>query len=127
MTDPDPDGRRPGGAGGPSGAAEPGDPLASRRRRLALDHLLSADGRLTTTGLARRVTATEYDLDAGSIPVSLVQEAYLELVREHVPALERLDLLAYDPDSGHVELTTDATSVRQRLRETRDTLQAPEV
>lgn len=91
------------------------DALANRRRRLALERLLRAGRTLTATTLARRIAVTETDVAPADLPVSLLQQTYLELTRVHIPALEAIDFLEHDPESGQVRLVAQPRTVRAHL------------
>lgn len=78
---------------------------------------------MTVTELARHVAVSETDLPPGDLPVSLLQQTYLELAEVHVPALDTAGLLQHDSEAGEIRLDTDPTTVRQQLAAVRDQVQ----
>lgn len=129
MVDADPERRRSDGGNTAGERERPGairDVLASRRRQVALEQLLRAERPVSATELARSVAVAETDLTPADVPVALLQQIYLELTREHVPALDAIGVLEYDGDSGHVRLDADPATIRRHLEAVRDGLHTSE-
>lgn len=78
-------------------------------RERTLRSLRRADGPLPLAAVACRVVAEELDCAPAAAPREDVQRVYLDLVRNHIPRLERRDVVAYSPDDGTVELVGPGT------------------
>jgi hypothetical protein len=78
------------------------DVLRNDRRRLVIESLLDNGGTADVSGLAERIAARESGSDPP--PKNKRQSVYVSLHQTHLPKLDDLDIVAYDPDDRVVEL-----------------------
>lgn len=91
------------------------DILSSARRRYVLYLLRTEDAPVELTELAEDVAAWENDTTVEELTKQQRKRVYVSLYQTHVPKLEDANLVAYDSDSGEVELTEAASDIDQYL------------
>lgn len=79
------------------------DALSDPRRRWLVSYLRDRDG-TSTVGEAAEALVRERDASGGN-PAEKVDRIRTALHHVHVPKLADQRLVAYDPDSGRIELT----------------------
>jgi hypothetical protein len=100
-------------APGPDGeslaASEIHDVLRNDRRRLVLERLRADGGTETVADLAERIGAIE----SGETPPprNVRQSVYVSLHQTHLPKLDELGIVEYDPDAKTVTLAENADDV----------------
>ncbi|WP_423999559.1 DUF7344 domain-containing protein [Haloarcula salina] len=77
------------------------DILGNERRRACLNYLAGHDGSLPVSDLGRAV-AREV-ADPGTDEDDLYDSVYISLCQSHLPRLDSVDLVEYDPDEKLVE------------------------
>ena len=87
-------------------ASEVYDVLRNRRRRLVLERLRTTGAPESVSDLAEHIGGVE----AGESPPprNVRQSVYVSLHQTHLPKLDELDIVAYDPDGKMVELAANA-------------------
>ncbi len=80
-----------------------GDLLDDSRRRYLLAFLRES-GACQLTELAQAVASKETDSGARTVSQARLRAVYLDLQRNHLPALEEAGLVQYATDVGHVTL-----------------------
>jgi hypothetical protein len=93
------------GSGGTSESLDEGtihDVLRNDRRRRVLESLRDGDGVADVSDLAERIAATESGSDPP--PSNKRQSVYVSLHQTHLPKLDELAVVTYDPDDRTVEL-----------------------
>mgnify|MGYP000041242975 FL=1 len=90
-------------------ASEIHDVLRNDRRRLVLERLRAGPGSETVADLAERIGAVE----AGESPPprNVRQSVYVSLHQTHLPKLDELGIVEYDPDSKTVAIADKAADV----------------
>jgi len=91
------------------------DILSSARRRYVLYLLRTSEEPIEMTDLAERVAAWENDTTVEELTKQQRKRVYVSLYQTHVPKLEDAGLVAYEQDSGIVELTAAAAGVDRYL------------
>jgi predicted transcriptional regulator len=89
------------------------DVLRNDRRRLVLERLRTAQDAETVSDLAEHVGGME----AGESPPprNVRQSVYVSLHQTHLPKLDELGIVDYDPDGKTVELAANARELRVYL------------
>lgn len=77
--------------------------LQNERRRLALDHLRSADSPLRTSELAEAIAATENDTTTDQLGHRERKRVYISLYQVHLPTLDDAGAVQFDSDRGTIE------------------------
>lgn len=95
------------------------DVLSSRRRRNVIHALRDGDLDGVTVGdLSRRLAAWENDHDdEGKVTAKERKRVYTALRQTHLPKLQEVGVVAYDPDRGTVSLSPCADELCPYLRE----------
>ncbi|WP_336024944.1 DUF7344 domain-containing protein [Halobellus salinisoli] len=90
-------------------ASEIHDVLRNDRRRLVLERLRSGAGTEAVSDLAERIGAVE----AGESPPprNVRQSVYVSLHQTHLPKLDELGIVEYDPDAKTVTIADNAADV----------------
>ena len=90
-------------------ASEIHDVLRNDRRRLVLERLRADGGTETVADLAERIGAIE----SGETPPprNVRQSVYVSLHQTHLPKLDELEIIEYDPDAKTVTLAENADDV----------------
>lgn len=91
------------------------DILSSSRRRYVLYRLREAEGPVELTKLAEQVAAWENDTDPDQITEQERKRVYVSLYQTHIPRLDEVGLVAYDKDTGKIELAEDADQIDDYL------------
>ncbi len=78
------------------------DVLRNDRRRLVIESLRDGDGSADVGDLARSIAARETGDDPP--PTNKRQSVYVSLHQTHLPKLDSLGIVAYDPNGREVEL-----------------------
>ena len=90
-------------------ASEIHDVLRNDRRRLVLERLRSDGGVETVADLAERIGAIESG--ESPPPRNVRQSVYVSLHQTHLPKLDELEIVEYDPDAKTVTLAENADDV----------------
>jgi len=100
-------------ADGELSASEIHDVLRNNRRRLVLERLRAAGDAEAVSDLAEHIGGVE----AGESPPprNVRQSVYVSLHQTHLPKLDELGIVAYDPDGKVVELATNAEDLEAYL------------
>ncbi|WP_144903738.1 DUF7344 domain-containing protein [Halobellus captivus] len=90
-------------------ASEIHDVLRNDRRRLVLERLRAGEGVETVSDLAEQIGAVE----AGESPPprKVRQSVYVSLHQTHLPKLDELGIVEYDPDGKTVTIADNAADV----------------
>jgi len=91
------------------------DILSSSRRRYVLYRLRDAEGAVELTELAEQVAAWENDTDPDQITEQERKRVYVSLYQTHIPRLDEVGIVAYDKESGQIELAEEATHIDDYL------------
>jgi hypothetical protein len=91
------------------------DLLSSPRRRYVLYHLRQVDEPIELTTLAEQVAAWENETTIEDLTEQQRKRVYVSLYQTHVPKLDDAGVVAYDQDSGLVELTDGARQIDEYL------------
>ncbi|MFB6250898.1 MAG: hypothetical protein ABEI27_04300 [Halobellus sp.] len=100
---------------GPNAKSEGLDPseihdvLRNDRRRLVLERLRSVDGNETVSDLSEHIGGIE--ADESPPPRNVRQSVYVSLHQTHLPKLDDLSIVEYDPDAKTVSLDDNADDV----------------
>ncbi len=78
------------------------DVLRNDRRRLVIESLREGGGTADVSDLAESIAARESGTDPP--PTNKRQSVYVSLHQTHLPKLDDLDIVAYDPNGREVEL-----------------------
>ena len=78
------------------------DILRNERRRHAIESLRESDGLADVSDLAESIAASESGSDPP--PTNKRQSVYVSLHQTHLPKLDDLGIVSYDPDDRTVEL-----------------------
>jgi hypothetical protein len=84
------------------------DVLSSPRRRYAISILNRRGEPMELTELAEEVAALEADTTVDELDKQQRKRVYVSLYQTHVPKLEEVGIVDYDPDAGTVTLADDA-------------------
>lgn len=79
--------------------------LKNRRRRRILKLLERHDERMTLSELAEEIAARENDIDRRNITSDQRKRVYVGLYQQHLPKMDKADVVDYDQRSGETELT----------------------
>lgn len=79
--------------------------LKNRRRRRILKLLKRHDERMTLSELAEEIAARENDIDRQNITSDQRKRVYVGLYQQHLPKMDKADVVDYDQRSGETELT----------------------
>jgi len=79
--------------------------LKNRRRRRILKLLERHDERTTLSELAEEIAALENGTDRRNITSNQRKGVYVALYQQHLPKMDRADLVEYDERSGETKLT----------------------
>lgn len=94
------------------------DVLSSTRRRLVVHALVGNGGKTSIGALSTRLAQWENDLsDDRDVTARQRKRVYTALRQSHLPRLDEVGVVDYDPDRGTVELTARADALRPYLRE----------
>jgi DNA-binding transcriptional ArsR family regulator len=81
------------------------DLLSNGRRRFVISRLRRAEEPLSVSDLSEAVAAWENDIPQSELTDKQIKRVYVSLYQIHIPKLDEAGLVAYDKDSGMVELT----------------------
>ena len=90
-------------------ASEIHDVLRNDRRRLVLEQLRAGDGTETVSDLSEHIGGIE--ADESPPPRNVRQSVYVSLHQTHLPKLDKLGIVEYDPDAKTVSLADNAADV----------------
>lgn len=76
------------------------DVLRNRRRRLVIDILKEADSPVSVRELSEQIGAVESGSDPP--PRNIKQSVYVSLLQTHLPKLDELNIINYEPDGKTV-------------------------
>lgn len=94
------------------------DVLSSTRRRHVVHALVGNGGKTSIGALSKRLAQWENDLpDDRDVTARQRKRVYTALRQSHLPRLDEVGVVDYDPDRGTVELTARADALRPYLRE----------
>lgn len=92
------------------------DVLSSQRRRHVLHYLLQDDaGEAQLRDLTTRIAAWENDTTPEEVTSKQRMRVYTALRQSHLPKMDREGVVVFDPVSGSVELTEDASQLEVYL------------
>lgn len=91
------------------GASEIHDVLRNDRRRLVLERLRANGGTETVSDLSERIG--EVESGESPPPRNVRQSVYVSLHQTHLPKLDELGIVEYDPDEKTVSLADNAADV----------------
>lgn len=80
------------------------DVLASRRRRLILEHLLSVEGVVSAGDLAEHIAAIETGTSVDQLSSYDRKRVYVSLYQNHLPKLAAANVIDYDVDRKTVQV-----------------------
>ena len=107
----------------PPSVSETLELLAHERRRLILEELAVAEETpLTTSTLADRVAAAEYDCRPKELSPDQQKRVYIALVQSHLPKYSDAEVIAHLPDECLVDRGPKFVSVWQTYRAICETL-----
>ncbi|MFB6091292.1 MAG: hypothetical protein ABEJ97_09565 [Halobellus sp.] len=90
-------------------ASEIHDVLRNDRRRLVLERLRTSDGSETVSDLSEHIG--EIESGESPPPRNVRQSVYVSLHQTHLPKLDDLGIVDYDPDAKTVALADNASDV----------------
>lgn len=88
--------------------------LSSGRRRLLLYHLYRRGGEAGLRNLAEDAAAVEF---GEPLEEDQIKRIYIAFYQTHVPKLEDVGFVSYDPDEQHVTLEDDVIQIARVLPE----------
>ncbi|WP_265111190.1 DUF7344 domain-containing protein [Halosolutus halophilus] len=91
------------------------DLCQNHRRRALLTLLADRDRRVTVQDLATDLAVREHDAPITDVPGDLVTEIHTLLYHVHLPKLNGANVVDYDHERGHVELTERGTELEATL------------
>lgn len=91
------------------------DILSSPRRRYVLYYLREESGPIKLTDLAEKLAAWQDDTAPENVSPQARKRMYVSLYQTHIPKLEEVGLITYDPDSGEIALVEGQSSVDRYL------------
>lgn len=86
--------------------------LADERRRLALDCLPSRGETAALTDLTRRVAVGEAEAPVDAVSEERIERVKRSLYHVHLPRLDDVGLVAFDPEERTVERTDESPMER---------------
>lgn len=96
------------------------DLLSNKRRRFVISKLRRADGAVSVNELSESVAAWENGVEVDELTDKQIKRVYVSLYQIHIPKLDDAGLVAYDKDSGQVELTPTVSELDSYLPEQAD-------
>ncbi|WP_440991892.1 DUF7344 domain-containing protein [Haloarchaeobius baliensis] len=87
------------------------DILSNSRRRFILSRLQERDEPIELMDLANEIAAWENDTTVEELTDKQSKRVYVSVYQTHVPKLESVGLITYDPDSGLIELSDSAREI----------------
>lgn len=93
------------------------DLLSNGRRRFVISRLRRAEGPVSVSDLSEAVAAWENDIPQSELTDKQIKRVYVSLYQIHIPKLDEAGLVAYDKDSGLVELTPAVSELDSYLPE----------
>jgi hypothetical protein len=91
------------------------DVLSSTRRRYVLHHLRRTGGTTNLKELSTTVASWEYDTPPEEVSSKQRTRVYTALRQSHLPKMDREDIVDFDPNSGDVTITSEATDLEVYL------------
>lgn len=85
--------------------------LAFARRRRAIEYIATQEGTISVGELAEYIAAAENDCTINEVTSDERSRVYISLIQQHLPKLERLDLIDYDDDRKEIEPTEKCARV----------------
>lgn len=82
--------------------------LSNERRRFILFYLKTRDSPVRLMELVEELAAQEEDTEVDAVPEQARKRVYVSLYQTHVPRLEEVGLITYDPDTKMVSLANEA-------------------
>lgn len=79
--------------------------LSFERRRRAVEYIATQEGTISVGELAEYIAAAENDCTINEVTSDERSRVYISLIQQHLPKLERLDLIDYDDDRKEIEPT----------------------
>lgn len=89
--------------------------LSNERRRFILFYLKTRGSPVGLMELVEELAAQEEDTKAEAVSEQARKRVYVSLYQTHVPRLEEVGLVTYDPDTKMVSLANDAEAVESYL------------
>ncbi|WP_256301008.1 DUF7344 domain-containing protein [Haloarchaeobius salinus] len=87
------------------------DILSNSRRRFILSRLQKRDEPIELMDLANQIAAWENDTTVDELTDKQSKRVYVSVYQTHVPKLESVGLITYDPDTGLIELADQAREI----------------
>lgn len=81
------------------------DLLSNGRRRFVISRLRRAEGPVSVNELSEAVAAWENGIPEEELTDKQIKRVYVSLYQIHIPKLDEAGLVAYDKESGQVQLT----------------------
>lgn len=78
--------------------------LSNERRRSVLEYLREHRGRVQMRELVRAVAAREHGVDPDEVTYDQRKSVYVSLRQTHLPKMDSLGIVRFDPDAGTIEL-----------------------
>lgn len=91
------------------------DVLSARRRRQVLHYLFQSNKPAELRELSRELAAWENKITADEVSYKQRMRVYTALRQSHLPKMDEEGVVEFDPDSGVVELTDDASDLEVYL------------
>jgi DNA-binding transcriptional ArsR family regulator len=89
--------------------------LSNQRRRCVLYYLHDNRGSVSLRELAERIAAWENGVPVDELEYKQRKRVYTSLHQTHLPKLDEADIVAYDRDSGRIELASRAADLDDYL------------
>lgn len=77
--------------------------LKNERRRMVLEELSAADGKLTLSDLSETIAARENDKTVTEISSAERKRVYVSLYQSHLPKMDKAGVLNFNKDRGVIE------------------------
>lgn len=98
--------------------------LSNYRRRFILDYLAGNPGPVSLRTLSEELAAWENESDTNSITSNQRKRAYVSLRQTHLPKLQEMGIISFDPNRGIVEAMDQMETTFQFLSDDSETEQS---
>lgn len=89
--------------------------LSCRRRRHVMHYLLQRDGGVSLHELSKRLAAWENEVGYDEVTYEQRMRVYTALRQSHLPKMDDVGVVDFDPDAGETRLTDEATKLEVYL------------
>jgi hypothetical protein len=89
--------------------------LSCRRRRHVVHHLLQKEEEVPLYELSKQIAAWENDIDPDDVTYKQRMRVYTALRQSHLPKLDDVGIVEYDPNAGTTELTDETSQLEVYL------------